>query len=328
MATVTRTQSSDDSSPSSSTETRQPPDSQTIGKNGTTAEHPPAWMGDLETIKAELEFTVPLLIQFPKCYWLWNHRLWVLNEATKRLPTAAARKVWETELGLVSKMLDKDRRNFHAWGYRRFVVANLEDPKLGGSSMVEAEFEYSTRMVHANLSNFSAWHNRSQLIPRLLAERGADDESRKAFLEKGETFSPCMRVVRTLTSVYSELAFIRDALNVGPEDQSLWFYQQYLISNLLATPDANTIAPSLTDEERKVYVQGEIEEIKDLLEDYTDIKWIYEALIAYTDSISRLGDANSTADSEELKTWLSKLRELDPGREGRWLDLERRLAPA
>jgi geranylgeranyl transferase type-2 subunit alpha len=159
-------------------------------------------MVDLEVIKGELEFTVPLLIQFPKCYWLWNHRLWVLNEATKRLPTAAARKVWETELGLVGKMLDKDRRNFHAWGYRRFVVANLEDPQLGGSSMVEAEFEYSTKMVLANLSNFSAWHNRSQLIPRLLAERGADDETRKAFLEKGTVISLNFEP-RGLTRIFS-----------------------------------------------------------------------------------------------------------------------------
>lgn len=73
-------------------------------------------------------------------------------------------------------------------------------------------------------------------------------------------------------------------------------------------------------------MKKEIEEIKDLLEDYTDIKWIYEALIGYTDSISGLGGAQPTEDSQEMRTWLSKLRELDPGREGRWSDLERRLA--
>lgn len=191
----------DDSSPSSSTETRQSLDSQTIGKSGTTAElqPPPAWMGDLDTIKSELEFTIPLLMQFPKCYWLWNHRLWVLNEAIKRLPTAAARKVWETELGLIGKMLDKDRRNFHAWGYRRFVVAKLESPQLRGSTMVEAEFEYSTKMVHANLSNFSAWHYRSQLIPSLLVKREADGKSRREFLEKGKASPPKPWLILALT---------------------------------------------------------------------------------------------------------------------------------
>lgn len=190
--TATRTQSSEGSSLPSSTETQQPLDSQTTGKSGTIAEEP--WQNDLETIKAELEFTVPLLMQFPKCYWIWNYRLWVLNEANKRLPTAAARKIWQKELGLIGKMLDKDRRNFHAWGYRRFVVDQLEDPQLDGKSMVESEFEYATKMVYGDLSNFSAWHSRSQLIPRLLSERGANDEARREFLEKGEirsSIGPC-----------------------------------------------------------------------------------------------------------------------------------------
>lgn len=83
-------------------------------------------------------------------------------------------------------MLAKDQRNFHAWGYRRWVVSQLEGPELGGGSMVESEFQYTTDKIHANLSNFSAWHNRSQLILRLLSERGASDEERRKFLESGK----------------------------------------------------------------------------------------------------------------------------------------------
>jgi geranylgeranyl transferase type-2 subunit alpha len=86
-------------------------------------------------------------------------------------------------------MLGKDRRNFHAWGYRRHVVAQLESATLQGSSMVEAEFAYTERMINTDLSNFSAWHSRSKLIPRLLEERGADDAARRAFLDEG-MFSP------------------------------------------------------------------------------------------------------------------------------------------
>lgn len=82
-------------------------------------------------------------------------------------------------------MLARDQRNFHAWGYRRWVVAQLEGPDLGGGSMVESEFQYTTDKIHADLSNFSAWHNRSQLILRLLSERGASDEERRKFLESG-----------------------------------------------------------------------------------------------------------------------------------------------
>lgn len=169
------------SSPSSSTETPPRPNPLTAGKTGITADSG----ADVEVIRAELAFTVPLLMEFPKCYWIWNYRLWTLDRAIERLDVSIARRIWEEELGLVSKMLAKDRRNFHAWGYRRHVVAQLESPLLNGQSLVEPEFLYTTKKIHDDLSNFSAWHNRSQLITRLLNERNADDESRKAFLDQG-----------------------------------------------------------------------------------------------------------------------------------------------
>ncbi|RBQ66518.1 hypothetical protein FVER14953_11391 [Fusarium verticillioides] len=160
-------------------------------------------------------------------------------------------------------MLTKDRRNFHAWGYRRHVVAQLESSVLNGQSLVELEFEYTTKKIHEDLSNFSAWHNRSQLITRLLNERKADDASRKDLLNK-------------------EIEIIREALNVGPEDQSLWYYHQFLVLNLANSSSSRQIAPNLTMEERKSYIDDEITEIKDLLQDYKDIKWIYEALIDHS----------------------------------------------
>ena len=95
-------------------------------------------------------------------------------------------------------MLTLDSRNFHGWGYRRTVVKQLESPALApeGSeedqeqSMVEGEFAYTTRMIKTNLSNFSAWHNRSVLIPRLLEERKADDGAKREFLDGGMIHTP------------------------------------------------------------------------------------------------------------------------------------------
>lgn len=127
------------------------------------------------------------MIQYPKCYWLWNYRVWLLEEANKRLEPDVARHLWKRELGLVGKMLAKDSRNFHGWGYRRKVVSELESAELNGKSLVEPEFEYTTKMIHGpnGLSNFSAWHRRSKLIPRLLNEREADDATRQKFLDDG-----------------------------------------------------------------------------------------------------------------------------------------------
>ena len=181
--TATTTASSGDSSSSGTNPTATKttishnPASQNLGKNGTT----------LDLIKADLEFLFPIMIKFPKCYWLWNYRVWLLQEANKRLEPDVARELWNRELILVGKMLVKDNRNFHGWGYRRKVTSELESPKLNGKSMVESEFEYTTKMIHGDkgLSNFSAWHRRSKLIPRLLDERKADDATRRQFLDDG-----------------------------------------------------------------------------------------------------------------------------------------------
>ncbi|KFA64344.1 hypothetical protein S40285_02924 [Stachybotrys chlorohalonatus IBT 40285] len=300
-ASATRTTSSVASSPSSSTGTPRGPEPPTAGRSGTTHDS----QEDLEALlRDELLFTVPLLMKYPKCYWLWNYRLWTLGQAVEKLPVAHARAVWQEELGLVGKMLHKDRRNFHAWGYRRHVVATLESPALEGHSLVEAEFEYTTKMINMDLSNFSAWHNRSQLIPRLLKERSADDAARKKFLE-------------------AELTQIRNALNVGPEDQSLWFYHQYLMLNLVEQPERLAIAPGLTQKEREAYVLQEIEDIKELLEDYTNIKWIYEALVDYTVAVIRITPREwESQELQDITTWLQELKTLDPSRGGRWKDLE------
>ncbi|KAK0740313.1 hypothetical protein B0T18DRAFT_393161 [Schizothecium vesticola] len=300
---ATPTRPSASSSSSSSTAIPPSPGSPTAGTSGTTAEA--GQTKDAEILTSELTFTIPLLIDSPKCYWIWNYRLWILQQIIERLPIAAARQVWEDELGLASKMLNKDRRNFHAWGYRRQVVEKLESAVLEGQSMVEPEFAYTDKMIRTDLSNFSAWHRRSKLIPRLLDERRADDASRRAFLDK-------------------ELALIREALNVGPEDQSLWYYHQYLVLNLVTTAGRPTIAPALATEDRVTYLTRELVDIKDLLEDYVGVKLIYEALMEYTMYMCQLEERKPDADERaQLIEWLRQLKKLDPMRKGRWEDAER-----
>ncbi|KAH7021420.1 uncharacterized protein B0I36DRAFT_251437, partial [Microdochium trichocladiopsis] len=261
--------------------------------------------GDAAVLRDELAFTFPLLVEYPKCYWIWQFRGWVLEEAITRLSVPAARKIWETELGLTSKMLSRDRRNFHAWSYRREIVARLESAALAGNSMAEDELDYTTRMIRVDLSNYSAWHGRSSLLPRVLDERKADDAARTRALEE-------------------ELALLQDALNVGPEDQSLWFYHQHIISQIADVDSGQgqgSIAPRLSREQRQAYIQQEIDFIKDLAQDYGDVKWIYQALIGCTAALRGLGVGISDQ-AEDREGWLQKLRDTDPLRAGRWQDLE------
>jgi geranylgeranyl transferase type-2 subunit alpha len=143
-----------------------------------------------QLISNDLGFLVPLLRKFPKCYWIWNYRLWLLEQASSLLPADTSLQFWLRELSLVGKMLTLDSRNFLGWGYRRTVVAALESSsrkptKEPPQGMAEQEFQYTTRMIEANLSNFSAWHSRSKLIPRLLNEQEADATTRQEFLDSG-----------------------------------------------------------------------------------------------------------------------------------------------
>ena len=254
-------------------------------------------------VKEDLAFLIPLIKQYPKCYWIWNHRSWLLATATTHLPTPTALALWQGELALDGKMLALDSRNFHAWDYRRKIVEEIE--RLGGKSLVEQEFAYTEKMIQSNLSNFSAWHNRSRLIPRVLAERGAGREERKGLFDK-------------------EVEMITTALYTDPYDQSLWAYHQYLMATLdeRAPVEAAFLEP-VTDEDRVAYLEQEIESVKEMLDGAEDCKYIYQALLEYSKRRIDLGGDEAEQDTRRaMAGWLEELKKLDPLREGRWRDME------
>lgn len=256
-------------------------------------------------LQEDLRFLIPLLKQYPKCYWIWNHRSWLLATATKHLPTSSAVELWQGEMGLVTKMLALDSRNFHGWGYRRTAVAALEG--LGGKSLVEPEFEYTTKMIRANLSNFSAWHNRGQLIPRLLRERRSTNEDRRKLFE-------------------GEFELITTALYTDPYDQSLWFYHQYLMSTLdQANKHSVSILEPCSNAERLQYLEQELDSIREMLDGAEDCKYIYQALLEYSQRYLEVDAGNKKVTTAEMKGWLEELKKIDPVRQGRWVDLESKL---
>ncbi|PYI22524.1 geranylgeranyl transferase type II alpha subunit [Aspergillus japonicus CBS 114.51] len=261
-------------------------------------------------IKSDLLFLIPLLKSFPKCYWIWNYRVWLLDEAKRLLPASISRRFWQEELGLVGKMLNLDSRNFHGWGYRRFVIETLRELKSAeqpSEDMTQAEFDYAKKMIGANLSNFSAWHYRTKLIQRLLNERSASDEERRKMLD-------------------DELELVHRAL-CDPYDQSLWFYHQNLMCVFDPMVAAQTMAPNLSDSERLEYLRQEIEEIEDMLDGAEDCKYLYQALIDCT-LLAWKVEGITPADTQKraVLKWLAELKKLDPLRQQRWLDFEQSLA--
>ena len=81
-----------------------------------------------------------------------------------------------------------------------------------------------------------------------------------------------------------------------------------------------------TDSERTECFRGEIEAIRDLLEDTDDCKWVYQSLLMYSAQLSKVAEDDEIVTTEDTKSWLLQLRKLDPMRSKRWDDWEKSLA--
>ena len=75
-------------------------------------------------LQAELQFLFLRLREYPKCYWIWLYRKWCLEVC----PEAD----WDTELKLVTKMLEADSRNCNFLlekraAHYKFMGGNIDD---------------------------------------------------------------------------------------------------------------------------------------------------------------------------------------------------------
>lgn len=171
----------------------------------------PSEINDL--LSADLAFTTAALKSHPKVYWIWNHRRWCLEnfpdgpggiegcpEGTD--PQGWKKANWDRELFIVEKMLDVDARNYHAWAYRRYVLASMPVPRPS-----TAELKYTTKKIESNFSNFSAWHQRTKVLMLLWESKQLDPTKSKE----------------------DEFELVRNAMYTDPNDQSVWIYHRWLI---------------------------------------------------------------------------------------------------
>ena len=67
----------------------------------------------------------------------------------------------------------------HCWDYRRFVVKNAEISS-------QEEFDFTTKKISENFSNYSAWHNRSKLLPKVYPDAEVKGRVNEDALLKGK----------------------------------------------------------------------------------------------------------------------------------------------
>ena len=116
-----------------------------------------------------------------------------------------------------------DERNFHCWNYRLWVVgvylAKIEQMSEGReeyTAFIKNECDMAEKMIKKNFSNFSAWHYRSKLMPKIY--------------ERQEGLAYILPVER----ITQDMEMLKHAFFTDPNDQSPWNYHEWLIS--LVTP--------------------------------------------------------------------------------------------
>ena len=300
------------------------------------------------TLADELALTERCLRKHPKSYPAWHHRKWCVarrvyvprgdgpknaeNAETESHAVATGfadargfpvASLLATELAMAQALLDLDDRNFHGWGYRRFVTSLANDgarerpPRAlettlrdeASEASARAELRYSEAKIERNFSNYSAWHHRAANLPRAYA---GPTNGLGASRDGGVPADV----------LANEYAFVRQAFFTEPEDQAGWMYHRWLTAQtqnakaneaFAAPGEAAAAAAAAADAKRAVFA-GEADALRELCALEPDCKW--PAL-----TLARLCDLQGTdLGAAESAARFAELARLDPARRGFYCD--------
>eukprot|EP00727_Mastigamoeba_balamuthi_P008175 m51a1_g3979 putative protein geranylgeranyltransferase type ii (325) ;mRNA; f:440411-441715 len=241
---------------------------------------PPPQQLPAERVAKELGLLEKCIASNTKSYWLWNHRKWVGKRAGDAMD-------WPREIKLCDKLLSLDGRNFHCWNYRRGLIERV---KGMGEAALADELEYTKKLIEQNFSNYSAWHQRSYLLPLAYSSAGPSE-----YLQK----------------LREEFDYVRTAVYIEPNDQSAWIYHRWLVGTIQKQMEALGMQPSAQDE----FIATELEEMKKLLDIEPDCKWVVLACVWL---MRRFKQHDASA---EVAQHVEKLCSLDPIRSGYYRQL-------
>eukprot|EP01138_Halocafeteria_seosinensis_P013978 gb/GECG01014273.1/.p1 GENE.gb/GECG01014273.1/~~gb/GECG01014273.1/.p1 ORF type:complete len:429 (+),score=73.06 gb/GECG01014273.1/:1-1287(+) len=190
-----------------------------------------------------------------KSYGAWHQRRWIIDNFPEYISFAR-------EIKLCNQLLVGDIRNFHCWNYRRHVV------KVGNISL-EDELQFTEDKIKSNFSNYSAWHYRAILLTNL----------KKI----------------SVATLGEEMRFLRNATYTQPADQSIWFYQRWILRelvNLFGKTESQGRGEilSILAEERAA--------LEELHEDENDSKWpLFQlaCLVRLETTLRRLAESGISA---------------------------------
>lgn len=190
----------------------------------------------LGMIAEELKFLVKAIMKSPKSYTLWFQRQWAIEKGLEFEAAVTQNNttsmILENELALCDKMLKMDERNFHCWNYRYWVVdvyireiqkrLNAGEQKPEWSDiwqnnllpLITKEIEIAYNLITKNFSNYSAWHYRAKLLPKVYSQNNR-------LVNLG--------YIIPFDKIKEDMATLKHAFFTDPKDQSPWNYHQWLL---------------------------------------------------------------------------------------------------
>ncbi|KAI5960362.1 BET4 [Candida pseudojiufengensis] len=263
-------------------------------------------------INDDLKLLMSLLKRFPKVYWIWNHRKWCLFKLVELNSVN-----WEFEFKTINKMLELDQRNFHGWHYRRFIIENLEEQAIKEEKINEIqaqlkilklnldEFDYTTSKIQTDFSNFSAWHNRTKLIPRILNLVKVTNTDNELFKNP-------------LNILHNDLEMIKTGIYMSPEDNSVWLYLYWLLTDPIFVNSFQSKENYIKLLEEQISLIREVNDLEIEDSGHDNIGCL-KSLIYIKAVLNNSLQKDNTID-EEIKESLVKLIELDELRKGKYND--------
>lgn len=205
------------------------------------------------------------------------------------------------ELSLCKSFLKEDQRNFHCWNYRRLVIQRA----CAGS---EDELAFTSEKIQENFSNYSAFHQRSVFLKEL-------------------SLLPS-------DVLEAELSIVENAVFTEPDDQSAWWYHQFLMGWA-----ANSVA-GLSARDREWFEDAcrqQLELMRSLLEIEGACRWVMTCLVGVIGHLlaCAAADEHPQTDTEgaeeaaslrsERRTLLVRLEAVDPMHANRYRYMLRKL---
>jgi len=131
----------------------------------------------------------------------WNYRRWILEELA-----AALSPEW-----------DNHETRFPSSLSLSSLPESVRKTQL---ELAENELRFTLRKIENNFSNFSAWHQRSKLLPCVWDANKLSQEQRMLERNKGMLKVP----------LTAEFELLQQAMYTDPSDQSIWIYHHWLVS--------------------------------------------------------------------------------------------------